>query len=180
MITKQKTNLFLRLSIALAIIAVLFKLMHWQYSEVLLVIAVGGIALFYSIWFSKKSSKEWLDYAKLFLLISFLLHYLFKVLHLNYGFVFSFIFKLALVAFIIIYLKNQFFTQKDSHLESKKPASQKKLYTIWLNTMAAVCIIMGAQFKILHWEFGLINGHLLLTVGLIAAALSILTGFKKF
>jgi len=30
----------------------------------------------------------------------FILHYLFRVLHLNYGFIFSYIFRIALVIFI--------------------------------------------------------------------------------
>ena len=180
MISKQKTNLFLRSSIALALVAVLFKIMHWQYSEALLIIAVSGIALFYSIWFSLKTPKQWLDYAKLFLLISFLFQYLFGVLHLNYASIFSYIFKIALVVFIIVYLKDQFFSLNDtSKPVGKRPAQKKKFYSIILNTIAILCIVVGAQFKILHWEFGLINGNILLSVGLVAAAISIVIGFKK-
>jgi hypothetical protein len=180
MISKQKTNLFLRLSIALALVAVLFKIMHWQYSEVLLIIAVSSIAIFYLIRFSLKTPKQWLDYAKLLLLISFLFQYLFGVLHFNYGSIFSYIFKIALVVFIIAYLKDQFFSQDDtSKSVGKRPVSKKKFYSIILNTIAVLSIIIGAQFKILHWEFGLINGNILLSVGLVAAAISIITGFKK-
>ncbi len=180
MISKQKTSLFLRLSIALALVAVFFKIMHWQFSEVLLIIAISGIAVFYGIWFSLKTPKQWLDYAKLFLLISFLFQYLFSVLHLNYGFIFSYIFKIALVVFIIVYIKNQFFSLNDtSKPVGKRQVPKKKFYSIILNTIAVLCIVIGAQFKILHWEFGLINGNILLSVGLVSAAISIVIGFKK-
>ncbi|WP_282049847.1 GldL-related protein [Maribacter aquivivus] len=180
MITKQNTHIFLRLSIALAIIAALFKVMHWQYSDILLIVAVVGITLFYSIWFYKKSTKIGLDYAKFFLLSSFIFQYLFKILHLKYGFIFSHLFRISLVVFIIVYVKDIFFSENvSSELEEKQPTSKKKIYSIILNTITVLCIIIGAQFKILHWEFGWINGNILLTVGLVTATISIIFGIKK-
>tara|TARA_R110002051_G_scaffold153510_5_gene225957 strand:- start:37913 stop:38578 length:666 start_codon:yes stop_codon:yes gene_type:complete len=180
LITKQKSNLFLRLSIALALIAVLFKMMHWPFAEIILIIAAVGISLFYSIWFYLKTNKTWLDYAKLFLLISFLLHYLFRVLHLNYGYIFSYIFRVALVLFIIAYIKDTFFSNEDSsQLTESQPNLKRKIFSIIINTIAVLCIIIGAQLKILHWEFGFINGNILLAVGFVAASLSIILGFKK-
>lgn len=180
MITKQKTILFLKLSFALAFIGALFKIMHWQYSEFILITAVGGILVFYSIWFYKKANKRWLDYGKLFLAISFIFHYLFRVLHLNYSYIFTNIFRIALVLFIITYVKYVFFPEDvSSELEEKNPTSKKKIYSIILNSIAVVCIILGAQFKILHWEFGFLNGNILLSVGLAAVTISLLIGFKK-
>ena len=180
MITKEKSNRFLSLSIALALIAILFKIMHWPYAEILLVTAVGGIAIFFIIGFYQKPIKNWLDYAKLFLLISFLLHYLFRVLHLNYGYIFSYIFRMVLIFFIVAYIKDVFFSNDNSSkLEEQPPTSKKKIINIVLYSTAVICIIIGAQFKILHWQFGFLNGNLLLTVGLIATALSIILGFKK-
>ncbi|MDG3584093.1 MULTISPECIES: gliding motility protein GldL [Galbibacter] len=48
--------------------------------------------------------------------------------------------------------------------------STKKLFNMAYGLGASV-VIIGALFKILHWEFGPINGGLLLAIGLITEAL---------
>ena len=48
--------------------------------------------------------------------------------------------------------------------------SSKKLFNMAYGLGASV-VIIGALFKILHWEFGPINGGLLLAIGLITEAL---------
>lgn len=48
--------------------------------------------------------------------------------------------------------------------------STKKLFNMAYGLGASV-VIIGALFKILHWEFGFLNGGLLLAVGLITEAL---------
>jgi uncharacterized membrane protein len=77
-------------------------------------------------------------------------------------------------------VKDVFFPEDvSSELEEKNPTSKKKIYSIILNSIVVVCIILGAQFKILHWEFGFLNGNILLSVGLAAVTISLLIGFKK-
>ena len=48
--------------------------------------------------------------------------------------------------------------------------STKKLFNMAYGLGASI-VIIGALFKILHWEFGFLNGGLLLAVGLITEAL---------
>ena len=48
--------------------------------------------------------------------------------------------------------------------------STKKLFNMAYGLGASI-VIIGALFKILHWEFGVLNGGLLLAVGLITEAL---------
>ena len=48
--------------------------------------------------------------------------------------------------------------------------STKKLFNMAYGLGASV-VIIGALFKILHWEFGVLNGGLLLAIGLITEAL---------
>ena len=47
--------------------------------------------------------------------------------------------------------------------------STKKLFNMAYGLGASI-VIIGALFKILHWEFGFLNGGLLLAVGLITEA----------
>src|SRR5690606_15094189 len=48
--------------------------------------------------------------------------------------------------------------------------SSKKLFTMAYGLGASI-VILGALFKLTHWEFGPINGTVLLAVGLIAEAI---------
>jgi len=48
--------------------------------------------------------------------------------------------------------------------------SSKKLFTMAYGLGASI-VIIGALFKLTHWEFGILNGTVLLSVGLIAEAI---------
>ncbi len=180
-ISRLQTRLYLRLSIAVAILGILFKLMHWPYPWILLVSGTLGISIFYSLRFSVKHPKTLLDYSKLFLLIAFLFHYIFRVFHLAYGYVFTTLTQFAFVLFLILYVRDVLFLKEyndDDHPnESSKNSFQKGLSYLLYGT-AAIGIIIGAQFKILHWEFGFITGNVLLTIGLLAAAVAVVLGLK--
>lgn len=181
-ISKQKIHLGLRLSIALALLGILFKIMHWPFPGVILFVGVTGIVIFYSIQFSQKQSKTLLDYSKLALLISFLIYYLLQVLHLPYSYFFRIATQISLAVFIIFYLRHVLFLKgsEDENLSknAKKRSLQKKLSYL-LYGIAAVGIIIGSQFKILHWEFKFISGDILLTIGLIAATAGVLLGINN-
>lgn len=153
--------------------------MHWPYGWAPLAGGITGIIIFYSVLFYNKPQKRRLDYAKLFLLISFLLHYSFRVFHLQYGHLFTTFFQVAFILFLILYVRDVLFPQEvegksDPADTTKKSVHAGVLYLLY--GIAAIGIILGAQFKILHWKFGFITGNILLTAGLLAAALSVLIG----
>ncbi|TMM58355.1 hypothetical protein FEE95_02690 [Maribacter algarum] len=180
-ISKQQTRLCLRLSIAVAILGILFKIMHWPYPGVLLLTGTLGIAIFYSLRFSQKHPKTLLDYSKLFLLIAFLFHYKFKVFHLAYGYIFTTIMQVAFVLLISAHIREVWFLDTDADTDeidspSVKSKPRQRALSYLLYSLAGIGIFMGYFFKILRWEFGFINGNVLLTIGLLAAAITVLLG----
>ncbi len=180
-ISKQKVRLFLRLSIATAILGVLFKVMHWPYSWFLLICGILGIAICYTLQFIQRQPKSLLDYSKLFLLNAFLFHYIFRVFHLPYGYIFTTIAQFALVLFLVLYARHLLFLKEydnESNTASKKNSIQKGLSYL-LYGIAAIGIIVGALFKILHWEFSIINGDVLLTAGILATTIVVVLGLKE-
>jgi CBS domain containing-hemolysin-like protein len=180
LISKQKTNLFLRISIAVLILGILFKILHLNYTAIVFISGAIGIIVFYTVRFFQKQPKELLDYSKLFLVIAFVIQYVLQVFHWSFGGIFQRIAQIAFVIFMILYVRDVFFLKdegeefKDS--ESRKKATNKKL-NYFLYGIAGLGIIVGAQFKILHWEFGFITGDILLSIGLLAAVISVIRGF---
>ncbi len=176
-IAKQHTHFFLRASIAILLVGALFKTMHWSGASVLLLTGGIGIAIFYSLRFLQKNPKSFLDYTKLFLLLSFLLHYTFRVFHLAYGYLFTMGTQLGLLLFLIAYVREVLYPKENTleveGTQASKTVNRKGVSTL-LYGLSAIGIIVGALLKILHWEFYFITGNMLLFVGLLAAAIAVL------
>jgi len=168
-ISTSQIRICLRLSIAIAILGILFKVMHWPYGWAVHITGILGIAIFYTLRVVQKPPRTFLDYSRLALLIFFLLHYAFRVYHLPYGFIFLYIRD-------VLFIRKDF--EEDEHgknvISSRKTAIAYLLYSI-----AAFGIVTGVLFKILHWEFGLVNGGVLLTTGLLAATISVFIDLRK-
>ncbi|MEM9647155.1 MAG: hypothetical protein AAF969_01655 [Bacteroidota bacterium] len=175
MLSKQQTHFFLRLSISIAILGILFKILHWPFAPSLLAVGIVGIGFFYAIRFYQKRNKELMDYSKLVLVITFLLHYSFRIFHLAYGIIFTYAFQFSVLIFLILYFKDVFFSREESSSESMgKTGSKTKItLTYFLYALAGIGIIVGSTVKILHWQFGIVNGDFILSVGLISAAISV-------
>lgn len=153
--------------------------MRWPYSPLVLILGLLGIAVFYSLQFYQNQPKQLLDYARLILLTSFLLHYIFRVFHLEHGYIFTAIMQLTFVVFLILYGRDVLFIQSDAiddDVPITKTKVRQKALTYLLYGLATVGILIGALFKILHWQFGFVNGNILLTIGLLAAAGSVFVG----
>ena len=180
-ISKQKVRLFLRLSMSVTLIGILFKILHYAFAAELLVIGVIGIVIFYGISFYQKQQKTLLDYAKVFLLISFLAHYLFRILHLQFGYVFTYIFQGALILFIIAYVMDILLDVDSANDENNgaEPNTKRSKITNLLYTLTGICVISGAFLKIMHWQFGFINGTILLITGLLMAVISLVIPSSK-
>ncbi len=155
--------------------------MHWPLPGMILFTGVIGIIIFYGLQFFQKQQKTLLGYSKLALLISFLIYYLLQVLHLPYSYFFRILTQIALLAVVLVFIRDVLFMKpsnsKESANELQKSSLQKRLSYV-LYEIAAVGIIVGAQFKILHWEFGFITGQILLIIGFVAATAAVLLGLR--
>jgi len=178
-ISKQKVRFFLRLSISVAILGILFKVLHWMYAGPILIAGCIGIGLFYSLRFYQKKPKEILDYSRLALVISFLFHYVIRVFHLPYGYIFRTLFQLSFVLLLILYIRDVLFVKpksEDYNSPQEVEKAKTKALSYLLYGIATIGVVLGSLFKILHWEFGFINGNIVLTIGLLAAAVSVFMG----
>jgi len=156
--------------------------MHWPYDWQVHILGILGIAVFYTIRFVQMPPKALLDYSRLSLLIFFLLHYTFRVYHLPYGYVFTVLTQLSLLIVIIFYVRDVLFLRKEfEEIDDGQTviSSRKKAIAYLFYSVAAFGTVIGVIFKILHWEFGFINGGVLLIIGLLAATISVLIDFKK-
>lgn len=156
-------------------------MLHLQYTNILLGIGTLGITIFYSLQFYLKKPKSVLDYSKFFLLLAFIFHYIFRVLHWPYGFIFTFIFRGALILIVISYFYDVLFDKSGAMSNDTltlQSIRRNKLSQV-LYVLAGIGIIVGAFFTILHWEFGFINGTILLIVGLCCALLSVFMPANK-
>ncbi|MFS4493268.1 hypothetical protein [Maribacter sp. 2308TA10-17] len=174
-ISNQKTSLFFRLSISITVFGALFKFLSWP----LIMIGVVGMVVFHSIQFYQKQHRVPLDYSRLLLIVSFSCNYIVSILHLPFGHILTILTKTALIAFVLFYVKEiiailQEIVQSGLLLQSF--GTEKLSYL--LADLATVYIVIASLFKILHWEFGVINGNVLLVIGLFTAIFSILANPK--
>ncbi len=176
-ISKQKTSLFFRLSISVTVFSALFKFMPSS----LIILGAIGMVIFICIQFYQKEQRAPLDYARLLLILSFSCNYAFNLFSLPYGNISMLVTKLALVAFLILYIKKiitsfQGITQNNNLLLTS--VGRENLSYI-LADLATVYIVIASLFIILHWEIGILNGNLLLVIGLLSALISLLAGSKQ-
>lgn len=179
MISKKSINLYLKISIAVIILGILFKILHYSFAVFFFLTGALGIIIFYSLRFALKRPKKLLDYSKLFLVTTFIIQYVLRVFHRSFGGIFSLLAQIALVIFMVLLVRDVFFVKDQSEKfdhETNPNKSFKKGLNYLLYAIAAIGIIVGASVKILHWQFGFINGNVLLTIGLLAAALSVIRG----
>ncbi len=176
-ISKQKTALFFRLSISITVFSALFKFMP----SFLIIVGAVGMVIFLSIQLFQKEQRTPLDYARLMLIISFSSNYAFNLFGFPYVHILTLITKLALIAFLILYIKKivtsfQDITQNNNLLLS---SFGREDLSFILADLATVYIVMASLFIILHWEIGILNGNLLLIIGLFTALISILASSKQ-
>ncbi len=175
-ISKQKTSLFFRLSISATVFGALFKFISWP----LIMLGVVGMVLFHTIQFFQKQQRLPLDYSRHLLIIAFSANYIFSIFDLPYVHVLVFLTKAALIVFLLLYSKKII----TSYLENSKSGlllqniGTENLSHI-LADLATVYIVIASLFKILHWEFGILNANVLLIIGLFTALISILASAKN-
>jgi len=177
MISKQKTTLFFRLSISITVFGALFKFL----SGPLIMLGAVGMVIFHSIQFFQKKHRLPLDYSRHLLIVTFLGNCLFSVFHLPYVHLLTLLTKAALIGFLVLYIK-EITTSFQGNTENNTllPYFRTENLSYLLADLATVYIVIASLFKILHWEFGIINSDLLLVIGLFSALISILAGSRDF
>lgn len=176
-ISKQKTSLFFRLSISVTVFGALFEFIPFF----LVIVGIIGMIVFLSIQLYQKEKRALLDYARLLLILSFSLNYTINLFGLPNGHIHTLITKLALTAFLLLYVKKIILSFKDitqnNSLLLNSIGSENLSYI--LADLATVYIVIASLFKILHWEIGILNGNVLLAIGLFSALISILASSKS-
>lgn len=175
--TKQKTSLFFRLSISLTVFGALFTFMSWP----LIILGAIGMVIFHTVQILQKQQRVLLDYSRHVLIVSFLCNSLFSIFYLPFSHVSTIVTKIALIAFLVLYIKEIVSSKLENTQDnSLLPNIITENLSYILADLATVYIVIASLFKILHWEFGIINSNVLLVIGLFSALISILAGSKEF
>lgn len=148
----------LRVSLIVLIFGALFKIMHWPYANILMLIGSSLIALLYSIRFIVKKNKECLDYIKVVMILLWIITYINSALHVfNLLYVFELVLLILFIYWFIVeggyYFKNRNY---------KKNAFFKAFYFL-LISVTIFALFFGILFKIQHWPYG----AFLFTIGIL-------------
>lgn len=173
----------LRAFFSLFFLSALMQIMHWPFVDEIRMIASLIIVVFYPLRFAKKTSKNWLDYIKLLLAISFIFNLLslksfeniqlfiqstlFMIWFFNEGFFYF--------SYQTIFHKKERSSQDILDVEDRD--IQKSTFLPLVDTAFILCIaisVAGALFRIMHWPYS----AYLLIIGM--SGLSLLIWFKRF
>ncbi|MEP2936092.1 MAG: hypothetical protein ABJM06_13210 [Gilvibacter sp.] len=122
-------------------IASIFKILHWAGSMPLLIIGFGLLMASYGFRFYLKQPKTVLDFSKLAVAIFVPLAYLFSLMYWSYSQWISLASLLAVLAFIVLFVKQKIKNDKAASLDSI------------LGVVAGCGIIGGALLNILHLPY---------------------------
>lgn len=139
----------------------------------------AGMILFHSLQLFQKEKKQALDYARHALIVIFSFNYVFNVLALPFSNVLMAATRVTLVVFMIMYIVKiigSLQQNSESSLSLSDLGTENLSYL--LADIATVYIVVASLFKILHWQFGIINANFLFAIGLFTAVISILTSPK--
>lgn len=147
----------------------------------LIMLGATGMVIFHGIQLFQKQHRLPLDYSRQLLIVAFLCNSLFNIFQLQYGHVLTLLTKTALIAFLILYIKD-ILTSLHGNIQSSDLQAyfNTERLSYILADLATVYIVIASLFKILHWEIGIINANVLLVIGLFSALISILAGSKEF
>ncbi|SFI60655.1 hypothetical protein SAMN05443431_101444 [Olleya namhaensis] len=168
-IEPKKFSLLLRICVSILLIGALFKIMHWPYSNTLMLISILGILILYPLRFIPIVEKSTMDYVKLALVVLWCFNYLITIFHLYQLPVFFNVMLLLLFGW-------WFINEGTSVLNfgNIKIKGVLKVVYIAFAIFAVACIFLGALFKIQHWPYS----NLLFVIGV--TSISILVTVDYF
>lgn len=173
--SRQQTSLLFRLSISITVFGALLKHMAWP----LILLGSLGMIFFHSIQLVQKEDRSLLDYSRHLLIMFFACNYALSIFQLPFVNVFTLLTKLALITFLGLYVK-EFLSPNEESIQGSLLLGNLSVANLsfLLADLATVYIVTASLFKILNWEFGIINANLLLIIGLGSALLSVLANPK--
>lgn len=133
----------IRLSFAIIIIGILFKIMHWPYSQALLTLGVGIIVILYPVRFYFKKEKKLIDYIKLLLLIIFPLVWYLRLFHLPFPYFFSPISAILFISWIVLELYQIY--------KGENTKNSFSVFPFDIQTLIIGIILLGAFFNLWHY-----------------------------
>ena len=146
----------LQVAVAAALLGVSFRVMHWPYATLILVVSSVSFACLYPIKFTLNSQKKTSDYFKLVLALTWGLGTLFSSLELQYSNLMNY---LALGIFLLWFLFNGL--RKDGGISGI------------LFIISAVFVGLGCLFRFMHWPgisvlfgIGILTGCLWVVIGM--------------
>ena len=148
----------IKLSFSILIVGVLFKIMHWPFTQVIMTIGFGMIVLLYPIRFYLKQPKRVIDYVKLVLAICLPINTYLNLFHLQSHFLLPILSFSSFILWLILELYDSY-----KNIESK----DFKIFPFGILSVIVLFILVGAFFKLSHYPYAnyiLIFGFALLTV----------------
>jgi hypothetical protein len=157
--TKAQHNIIrasIFVSIAIMLIGMTLKIMHFPYAVQIMVGAFVAIAALYLVRFLGKKTKKFLDIVKLVLVTFWTLHGVLIILHLPYRFPVQIAAWIAVITWF--FLEGVSYVDKNKDDEAKESSKSLPISKI-INVIGGVAIgvtFMGVLFKLQHWPFATI------------------------
>ncbi|MGI9550038.1 MAG: hypothetical protein ACR2MT_02470 [Aurantibacter sp.] len=140
----------LRILIALFLIGILMRVLHWPYAKEVLMVSFFGIGVLYCFRFWKKQEKRFVDYVKLTLVIFWAANGIFRIMDFPYTLVFQVVIAVSFVTW--------FFLEGTAYfLDEDRRARNSIAQIVWNCAMVAgtLAIIAGSLLNILQWPFAI-------------------------
>ena len=156
---RKKYTLLLRFAVGVILLGTLFKIQHWPWADVLLIVGVTAVVSIYIPRYLAKQERRFMDHVKLLLVLSWSTGYLFSIMHWPYASVFTYIAAPLLLIWIIKSGIGEFWNDS--------AATTPSTWSIVLFVGGLGLVGMGTLFRMAHWPFG--NAMLIVGFALCAA-----------
>ncbi|WP_445711059.1 GldL-related protein [Flavobacterium sp.] len=147
----------IRLSFPIIIISILFKVMHWPYTQLLMTIGLGIIVLLYPVRFYLKKEKRIIDYVKLLVAIFLPLNTYLNLFHLPSHYILPIISSTSFLLYLLLELYNNYL--------NKESSKELTVFPFGVLSVIIAILLLGVFYRILHFENAtqiLITGFVLL------------------
>jgi len=150
---KKKFGIPIRIAIGFLFIGMIFKIFDWLLAKEIMIIGFVVLATCYILRFYQKKEKLSLDYIKVILVLSWVLNGIFSILHIPYNFAFQIIAFLAFLTWFIMEGTHYFIAEDKNNAKTENYLG-KVLWNLVI-ILGTLGVVVGALFKILHWEYAL-------------------------
>lgn len=147
---KKILNTPLRISIVILLLGLLAKMFQWPYAIGVVFFGFLAIGILYAIRFWRKSTRQYVDYVKLILVIFWTTNGILRILDFPYTLFFQIMTGITFVLWFIMEGTAYFL---DEDRRAKNSLSQ----IVWncILVVGTLAIISGSLLKILNWTYAL-------------------------